>query len=97
MPHPQGANEIARVLRRERQAMRGQTARAQALDGLAETRDAERLIEQAFPCPGKRGLIRQQLQETPERALRNSRSRSSEPPPAAAGIARDDRRGLANA
>jgi len=52
MPHPQGANEIARVLRRDRQALRGQTALAQALHGLFKTRRAKGLVEQAFPCPG---------------------------------------------
>jgi hypothetical protein len=52
LPHPQRANEITRVLRREREASHRQTALAQALGGLVGTRRAECLIEQAFPCPG---------------------------------------------
>jgi len=52
VPHPQGADQFPSVLRRERKTLRGQTALAQALGGLVGSRRAERLIEQAFPCPG---------------------------------------------
>ncbi len=58
VPQPQGADELARILRRERKTLRGQAAFAQTLHGLLKTRSAERRIEQAFACPRNRPAIR---------------------------------------